>query len=249
MSESSAPAPTPPPSPAPASGDPPPAPTPPETPPPATEPPAEPAPQPPAEPVAVDPKTVVPETADGYAVTLADPLKAYFSGDPAADPAVAALREHFKATGKSQGEFDALFENLQVLVDKGIIPPPLNLEAEVTALAEGGKDGKARQGEQETFLRALKDRGELSDETFGELMSLVPTANGVRALEQLRKAMTGNAGDIQAPKDAADEAKKAREIEVLGALKDPKYQSDNTFRKAADAAVIAFYGAEAAAQA
>lgn len=176
----------------------------------------------------------MPETADGYALAENDFVKTYVP-NAADDPAIQTLREHFHETGATQGEFNRVFDSLQVMVDKGIIPPPLNPEAEIAALSAGGVDGRARMVEQETWLRSLQTRGDIDEEGFGELMSLVPTARGTRALEQLRKTMTTTnvqpPGDKTTPDPAAEAQAAAQAMHS-----DPKYRTDRQFKRAADAA-------------
>lgn len=176
----------------------------------------------------------MPDTADGYAANLPDNLKAYVNAENlAADPMTKAVREHFKETGKNQGDFDNLFETLGVLEAKGFIPKPIDFAAETAKLSEGGKDGKARQQEVETYANALKARGDLDDEEFGELMTLAPTAAGVRLIEKLRTMTQQNdptkapAGDAQGTQEAAQA--KAREM-----ARDPRYHTDRGFQKEAD---------------
>lgn len=181
-----------------------------------------------------DPADFVPTGDATYNLTLPEGLEQWIP-DAAADPAIKALAEHYKAEGLPQRTLDNALGALKVLADKGMIPPPLNFAAETAALTENGVDGRARQTGLETHLRALHERKELSDGELSELMSLVPTANGVRALEKLTKTMTDTtaklpgAGDQPTGQDAA--IAKAKELR-----RDSRYETDAKFRKEADAA-------------
>lgn len=174
----------------------------------------------------------MPDAADGYVMNVPDNLKGIIDpGKLAADPMIAAVREHFKATGRTQGEFDQLFDTLGTLEAKGFIPKPLDFAAERAAL---GDNGAARQGEVETFAKALKQRGDIDDAEFGELMSLAPTAAGVRLVEKLRK-MTGDT-TIKPPGEGGDaDPKAAAQAEARALARDPRYEKDRQFRAEADA--------------
>lgn len=180
-------------------------------------------------------RAVVPDTADGYSANIPDALKPFMPGIDAealkADPMVATLREHFKAQGRSQGEFDNLFDSLGVLAGKGMIPKPIDFAAERTAL---GENGGARQAEVETFAKALKQRGDIDDAEFTELMSLAPTRAGVTLIEKLRK-MSGANGDLTPPGDKQEgEGDTPEQKEARDMAHDPKYGRDGAFTKEAD---------------
>lgn len=184
----------------------------------------------------------MPDSPDGYKINAPETLKA-FTGNLDTDPAVKTLREFYKEGGRSQGEFDNLFEALGHLADKGLISKPLDFAAERAAL---GENAAGRQAELETWAKGLKARGQLDDQEFGEVMSLTPTAAGVRALEKLR-AMSNQtaggpvppAGDVPAPDAAKEEAR--------AMARDPKYGKDRNFTRAADAKWIEAYGDKPAA--
>lgn len=187
-------------------------------------------------------RAVVPDTADGYSANIPDALKPFMPGIDAealkADPMVATLREHFKAQGRSQGEFDNLFDSLGVLAGKGMIPKPIDFAAERTAL---GENGVARQAEVETFAKALKQRGDIDDAEFTELMSLAPTRAGVTLIEKLRK-MSGASGDLTPPGDKQEgDGDTAEQKEARDMARDPKYGRDAVFTKEADKKWIAAF--------
>jgi hypothetical protein len=179
-------------------------------------------------------RAVIPETADGYALNVPDNLKSILAPESLAkDPMVATIREHFKSTGRTQGEFDQLFDTIGVLQAKGFVPKPLDFAAERAAL---GENGAARQAEVETFAKAMKSRGDLDDAEFGELMSLAPTRAGVTLVEKLRK-MTGNE-TVKLPTDNVEDPKAAEQKAAQAMQDDPRYQTDRKFRKAADEAYM-----------
>lgn len=183
-------------------------------------------------------RAVVPEAAAGYAINVPDNLKAII-GDAAGDPVIAAVRDHYKATGRTQGEMDDLFGTLAELQTKGFLPEPVDFAAELVKL---GENGPARRQEVETFARSLKERGDIDEGEFTELMSLAPTAKGVTLIEKLRK-MTGANGDIKPPTEggAADGETEAQK-EAMTMSRDPKYGRDRQFTADADKKWIEAFG-------
>jgi len=177
----------------------------------------------------------VPETADGYTVNL-DGLETWTRD--ADDPALKALREGFKEMGKTQGAVDDALDALRVLSKAGLIPPPFDAQAEVAKLGDGGAE---RMKDVETFLRALHDRGELDPDEFAELMSVVPTAAGVRGFEKLRKAMSQDNTKVDPPADPPADPRAAKLAEARALRMDPKYETDPEFRKRADRAYQAAF--------
>lgn len=176
---------------------------------------------------------VVPETAAGYALNIPESLKGALNAEALAnDPAIVALRDHYKAQGRPQGDFDKLFEAMGVLQDKGILGKPVDFAAETAAL---GANGVARQKEVETFAQSLKQRGEITDAEFGDLMSLAPTASGVSLVEKMRswKPVT----DLKNPGDTpAVDPKEKAQADARTLAEDPKYGKDRAFTQAADEA-------------
>lgn len=209
---------------------------------PSADPPApEPVVDPPADPVAAAAaaaRAVVPETADGYALNVPDNLKGIVNPEAlGADPMIKAVRDIFKAQGKSQGDFDTLFSTIGELEKLGFVPKPLDFAAERAAL---GENGQQRQAEVETFAKSLKDRGDITDAEFGELMSLQPTAAGVSLVEKLRKMTGSNGGPTPPTPDNADPQAAAQD-EARAMARDPKYQTDRAYRQKADAAWVAAF--------
>jgi hypothetical protein len=128
----------------------------------------------------------VPETADAYAFTPSEDA-AKILGDMSSDPALKTLREAAKEKGWTQGQFnERIVETVNILASKGLLQANFDPAAEVAKLSEGGKDGKARQQEVQVFADSLKARGDITDVEYGELMSLMPTAAGVKLVEKLR---------------------------------------------------------------
>lgn len=178
----------------------------------------------------------IPDTADGYAFTVSDKARGLL-GDVSQDPAVAAAREFAKSKGWTQGQFDDHIGGLvNHLAEKGLFEPTFDPKAQTTAL---GEHGATRQRELYTFAESLKTRGEINEEQFGELISLIPTKPGTELLEFLRKQMRGGGVDTGGGPagDTADAKAKAQQMAA-----DPKYHTDRAFRKEADAAWVAAYG-------
>lgn len=173
-------------------------------------------------------RAAVPDAADGYAWSPSDKLKGFVNIE-ASDPAILALQEHAKSAGWTQGQYQDVLSSLEVFAEKGLLEPLFDPAAEVAKL---GANGAAQMQEQESFLTSLKGRGELSDEGFGELMTLVPTAAGTRALAELRKVM-GPAGIIQTPQVDVTPAEQMM-AEARAERLDPRYNADPKYRRAAD---------------
>lgn len=175
-----------------------------------------------------DPAAVVPAKAEDYSFDLSDKAKG-FLGDLTHDPAVAAAREFALGQGMSQGEFNGKIGGLiNHLAEKGLLEPTFDPKAEVAAL---GDKGETRQRELETFLQSVKARGEIDDTMFGEAMSLVPTAAGVKLLEYFKGQMRASAGiDLGNGNQAVDLKTQANE-----AANDPRYATDRKFKAEADA--------------
>lgn len=183
-----------------------------------------------------DALAVVPETADAYAFTPSEDA-AKILGDMSNDPALKTLREAAKEKGWTQGQFnERIVETVNILASKGLLQANFDPAAEVAKLSEGGKDGKARQQEVQVFADSLKARGDITDVEYGELMSLMPTAAGVNLVEKLR-AMSTKGGAPIAPGGGdgnVDALAQARAMRL-----DPKYETDPTYRRQADAAYMA----------
>lgn len=192
----------------------------------------DPAPDPQAE-AAAAARAAVPEAADGYAFNLSEKGKAVW-GDVADDPAIKAIREHAHAAGKPQGYIDDVTEVMNVLAEKGLLEPPFDPAAELAKLGEGGE---ARRTEAELFAQAWKARGDLDDEEFGELMSLTPTAAGVRLVEKLRKSMVNAPAikaDMPAAQGAAQPGDTPAQAEARAMARDERYGKDKAFTREAD---------------
>lgn len=171
----------------------------------------------------------VPESFDKYDLTLGDQAKEVL-GDLSADPAVKALREAAFDQGWTVRQFnDRVGPVIDALAAKGLLVPNFNPAAE---LAKLGETGPARQQEVQVFADALKSRGDIDDAEYGELMSLQPTAAGVSLIEKLRKMAAGQGGgpgggDLPSADTLKAEAREMR--------RDPRYDSDQAFRREADA--------------
>jgi len=172
----------------------------------------------------------VPETADGYAFKLSDEAQKLV-GDLTDDPLMKSIREHAAAEKWTQGQFNAVAAALEVAAKTGVLTPAIDVKAEQAAL---GDRGEARMREAETYLNAIKTRGEIDDGMFGELMLLTQTASGVKAFEYLKSRM-GPDKVMDPPAEGAalseqeQKQKQARDMQA-----DPKYKSDPAFRRQAD---------------
>lgn len=176
-----------------------------------------------------DPRAVVPEAPDGYQINLADEAKTRLGlGDD--DPLVKGLFEAAAEAKKPQGWVDDVLEGAAELAKRGLFDAGFDPKAEAEALGENA-DGRRRDAE--VWAKGLMERGVIDEGEFGELMSLTPTAAGVKLIEKL-KVLAGPAGDIQVPDaaaPAAGEALKAKAREMAG---DPRYHTDREFRREAD---------------
>lgn len=149
------------------------------------------------------------------------------------DPMVSELAKFAHANGKPQGWVDDALEAASALASAGLFDAGFDAAAETAKL---GDNGPARQREVETFAESLKARGEIDDEMFGDLMSLAPTAGGVRLIEYFRKQQ---GADVKPqirptggnPSDKSEALEKARELR-----RDPRYDKDRVFRAQADRA-------------
>lgn len=178
----------------------------------------------------------MPTEPGGYSFNISEAAQGVL-GDLAGDPAVEALRAAALAKGWSQGQFDdRIGTAIDVLAEAGLLEPGLNPTAE---LAKLGENGAARRQEVETFATQLKDRGEIDDGEYAELVSLAPTASGVTLMEKLRKMMTPSgasatpAGGDNTPA-GGEPGDTPEQAEARTMRRDPKYDSDREFRRAAD---------------
>ncbi|MGH7020742.1 MAG: hypothetical protein ACREEY_12715 [Brevundimonas sp.] len=189
----------------------------------------EPKPEPTPEEIAATARAAVPEAADGYAVNVSDAAREKL-GLTDGDPMVSALSKFAHESGKPQGWLDDVMEGAAALAEAGLFDGGFDPAVEAAALGENA-DGRRR--EVEVFAESLKARGEIDEGMHGELMSLSPTANGVKLIEYMRRQM-GAAGEIPKPTgqaDVGDAQTKARELRA-----DPRYDTDRAFRATADQA-------------
>lgn len=189
--------------------------------------------EPTPEEVAAAARAAVPEAADGYQVNLDDAAKASL-GLTDKDPMVEALSKFAHESGKPQGWLDDVMEGAAALAKAGLFDGGFDAAAEATAL---GDNAAGRRREVEVFAQSLKDRGEIDDGEFGELMSLSPTANGVKLIEKMRKMM-GDQGKIPAPGGEGKpvDAGEAAKEEARKMAADPRYEKDRAFKVEADKA-------------
>lgn len=182
---------------------------------------------------------MVPEAVDGYAVNVSDTAREKL-GLTDGDPMVAALSKFAHESGKPQGWMDDVMEGAAVLAEGGLFDGGFDPAAEAAALGENA-DGRRR--EVEVFAESLKTRGEIDEGMFGELMSLSPTANGVKLIEYMRKQM-GAGGEIPKPGGGQAESGDVLKAKAKEMRADPRYENDRSFRAEADEAFkIAYPGA------
>ncbi len=195
------------------------------------------APEPTPEELAAKAREAVHEDASAYTVNLDDAAKTAL-GLTDDDPLVASLAKFAAENKKPQGWMDNALEAAAEMAKAGVFDVGLDPAKEAEKL---GENAAGRRREVEVFAEALKTRGDgFDEEMFGELMSLSPTAAGIRTVEYLRKMMMT---DSQIPKPdgkpaGADDAKtKAQEMAA-----DPRYHADRRFKAEADRAWIAAFG-------
>lgn len=180
---------------------------------------------------------MVPDTPDGYVFTVGEKATTAL-GDMSKDPALNALRDAAKAEGWTQGQFnERVGKVVDILAEKGFLVPSFDPAAELATLSEGGKDGKARQQEVQVFADSLKARGDIDEQEYAELVSLQPTAAGVRLIEKLR-AMSATGGLQLGGGDTTKDQLRERAAEMR---RDARYDTDGKFRREADAAYMAAY--------
>lgn len=185
-------------------------------------------------------RATVHEKPDAYQVNL-DEASREALGLGEDDPLVAGLAKYAAEKGKPQGWMDDALEAAAEMAKAGLFDAGLDPAAEAAKL---GENAAGRRREVEVFAEALKARGDgFDDEMFGELMSLTPTAAGIRMVEYMRKMMTTPTNQPAAagggdPADAAkEEAKRLAE--------DPKYGKDRRFTRDADLKWAAAFGGKA----
>lgn len=174
---------------------------------------------------------MVPTRPEDYALPGLSEAASQALGLTEGDPMVASIREQFLKAGASQGAFDDFMSMAGKLAEAGLFGSgPIDFKAETAKL---GETGPARQREIEVLAQALKERGDgFDDDMYGELMSLAPTAAGVRLVEYLRKA-SGDGLRIDPPSGApATDPKEA----ARAMARDARYATDPDFRKKADEA-------------
>lgn len=177
------------------------------------------------------------ESPDGYQVNL-DEASREALGLGEDDPLVSGLAKYAAEKGKPQGWMDDALEAAAELAKAGLFDAGLDPAAEAAKL---GENAAGRRREVEVFAEALKARNDgFDDEMFGELMSLTPTAAGIRMVEYMRKMMTVPVNQPAAEGGAPDPAEAAK-AEAARMRRDPRYDRDRTYRAEADAAWRAAY--------
>lgn len=147
------------------------------------------------------------------------------------DPLVAGLADYASKNGKPQAWVNDALEAAAEMAKAGLFDAGFDPAAEAAAL---GENAAGRRTEVETWANALKTRGDIDDGMFSELMSLSPTANGIKLIEFLRKNMTDQS--IPDPKGDALDATAELKKKAGEMARDPKYHTDRAFRSEADEA-------------
>lgn len=172
----------------------------------------------------------MPDKADGYQLNLSDDAKTQLGlGDD--DPVLKGLFEAAAEGKKPQGWVDDVLEGAAELAKRGLFDSGFDPKAEAEALGENA-DGRRRDAE--VWAKGLLDRQVIDEGEFGELMSLTPTAAGVKLIEKL-KGLAGPAGDIQAPDAAAPDASAELKAKAQAMATDKRYGQDRDFTAEADA--------------
>lgn len=182
-------------------------------------------------------RAAVHETAEAYQVTL-DEASREALGLTDNDPLVAGLAKFAADNKKPQGWMDDALEAASELAKAGLFDAGFDPAAEAAAL---GENAAGRRREVEVFASALKERGDIDDGMFAELMSLSPTANGIRLVEFMRKNMTDPTG---IPKPSGDDASvaDAAKAKAKDMARDPKYGKDKRYTREADQAWADAFG-------
>lgn len=155
------------------------------------------------------------------------------------DPLVSGLAKYAAEKGKPQGWMDDALEAAAELAKAGLFDAGLDPAAEAAKL---GENAAGRRREVEVFAEALKARNDgFDDEMFGELMSLTPTAAGIRMVEYMRKMMTVPVNQPTAEGGGGDPAEAAKE-KARSMAADPKYGKDKRFTREADQAWASAFG-------
>lgn len=190
---------------------------------------------------AAEARSAVHETPEAYQVNLAAEAREAL-GLTDDDPLIAHLQKTAAEGKKPQGWMDDVLEAAHSLAEAGLFDAGLDPAKEATEL---GENAAGRRREVEVFAEALKSRNDgFDDAMFGEMMSLSPTAAGVRLIEYMRKMMTdtNNAPTIKGDTpNAADQAKE--DAKALTA--DPRYGKDRRFTRDADQKWATAFGGRA----
>lgn len=169
--------------------------------------------------------------ATAYAVNIDAEARAALGLAEADDPIVMGLSEVAAATGMSQGAMDDFLKTAAEMAKRGLFDTGFDPAAEAALL---GENAAGRRREVEIFADALKSRGgDFDDGMHQELMSLSPTANGVKLVEYFRR-LAGPAGEIAAPEQVGQTEKEAAVAKWREQRRDPRYETDRDFRRATE---------------
>ncbi|GAW42427.1 hypothetical protein SH203_02843 [Brevundimonas sp. SH203] len=176
-------------------------------------------------------RAVVHAEASAYGVNIDDDAKAALGLSEADDPIIKGLTEIAAKSGMTQGAVDDFLKTAAEMAKAGLFDTGFDPAVEMAAL---GENAAGRRREVEIFADALKARGEgFDDGMHQELMSLSPTANGVKLVEFFRK-LAGPAGEIVAPDKGGPTAKDEALAKWREQRVDPRYETDKDFRRATE---------------
>lgn len=153
-----------------------------------------------------------------------DTTVATAAGVPDDDPVLEAYTNWAKEAGLSQEHFNTLAETV-LKNSNAQAPDPFDADAEMESL---GPNAQAIIDDQVDWARKLVKTGTWGADDFEEFKVWGGTANGIRAIQKLRRFM-GDTSKIPAQVNPADDALPSEE-ECYQMVKDPRYQSDPTYR-------------------
>jgi len=158
----------------------------------------------------------------------------------AKDPALNVFRNVAHAAGLSQEQYAAILGGfLDGMKEHVPAETKIDIEAEKKKL---GPNADAIAAAVLGWGNQFVDNGLWSKDEFDEIVIMGSTAAGLKALNKLREHM----GEKPIPVDAVDTSGLPSKDELYAKVGDPRYASDETFRKKVDAEFVAVFGNEPA---
>lgn len=180
----------------------------------------------------------VPAKAEEYAYQRPADLPAHLLSDMEKDESLKVLRETALESGLTQEQFTKMANGYYARAAK-LIPPPLDVKAEIAKL---GNNGVKVADTVHNWGQALVAQGIWSKDEFTEVIELGASAVGMRALNKLREAMGGE----QIPTTAGDVTGLPSEQELYAMVATEKYQKDPAERARVDALFEKVFGTQPA---